>query len=168
MKTKESKEKCFWKIINVLIGNVRNAIHLHQFIQSMGTLSMTRISNAGRTHMLPEDNNQPHPRKRNHLHLQKWWIVQLWLTIIQRKWNQTLLNSQLKRSEKFKHKLQRMWKCKLAIFQKEAPSSHQKEHPCPNGKLMKSSPAGGENAKMNGECEPTEIKQAAYSADIII
>jgi hypothetical protein len=82
MKTKKSKEKCFWKIINVLIGNVRNAIHLHRFIQSMGTLSMTRISNAGRTHMLPEE---PRPRKRNHPHLPKWWIVQLWLTIIQRK-----------------------------------------------------------------------------------
>jgi hypothetical protein len=82
MKTKESKEKCFWKIINVLIGNVRNAIRLHQFIQSMDILSMTRISNAGHTHMLPEE---LHLRKRNHLHLPKWWIVQLWLTIIQRK-----------------------------------------------------------------------------------
>jgi len=139
MKTKESKEKCFWKIINVLIGNVRNAIHLHQFIQSMDTLSMTRISNAGRTHMLPEEPHQDNKRrKRNHLHLPKWWIAQLWLTIIQRKWNQKPKNSQLKRSEKFKHKLQQMWKFKLSIFPKEAPNSRQKEHPCPSGKLMKS------------------------------
>ena len=135
MKTKESKEKCFWKIINVLIGNVRNAIHLHQFIQSMGTLSMTHISNAGRTHMLP---GELHQRKKNHLHLQRWWIVQLWLTIVQRKRNQKLLSSQLKRSEKFKHKLQRIWKVKLSIFLKEAPNSRQEEHPCPSGKLMKS------------------------------